>query len=150
MNQKFIGGLLVVDERGIPMEFKYTDPIIPNELQKILYGGSLEVYLKSELIAKTLMKKMEKNPDFIFIRDPELLEVDPRLILISEKKERLEKPLRISEEEAFLPFRGNAIRIVGKLSDEQLEKLMNLLENFDVLEPFQRLDKALDYVCSGE
>lgn len=58
---KFIGGLLSVDERGIPVEFKYTDPVVPNELQKILYGSSIDTYLKGELIAKTLLKKMEKN-----------------------------------------------------------------------------------------
>jgi len=147
---KFVGGLLIVDERGIPQEFKYTEPVVPNELQRILYGGSLEVYLKTELIARTLLKKMEKNPDFIFVRDPELLEVDERLVLLVERNERVEEPVRISEEEAILPFKGTALKVIGKLSDDRLEKLLKLLEAFDVLEPFQRLDRALEYVCSGE
>ncbi|PLV57002.1 hypothetical protein [Thermotoga sp. SG1] len=147
---KFVGGLLVVDERGIPQEFKYTEPVVPSELQRILYGGSLEVYLKTELIARTLLKKMEKNPDFIFVRDPELLEADERLVLLVERNERVEEPVRISEEEAILPFKGTALKVIGKLSDDRLEKLLNLLETFDVLEPFQRLDRALEYVCSGE
>jgi hypothetical protein len=147
---KFVGGLLVVDERGIPQEFKYTEPVVPNELQRILYGGSLEVYLKTELIARTLLKKMEKNPDFIFVRDPELLEVDERLVLLVERNEKVEEPVRISEEEVILPFKGTALKVIGKLSDDRLEKLLKLLEAFDVLEPFQRLDRALEYVCSGE
>ncbi|MCD6551954.1 MAG: hypothetical protein J7K79_07040, partial [Thermotoga sp.] len=94
--------------------------------------------------------KMEKNPDFIFVRDPELLEVDERLVLLVERNERLEKPIRVSEEEVILPFKGTALKVVGKLSDDRLEKLSNLLEVFDVLEPFQRLDRALEYVCSSE
>ncbi|MCD6550718.1 hypothetical protein, partial [Thermotoga sp.] len=98
LDGKFVGGLLVVDERGIPLEFKYTEPVTPNELQRILYGGSLDIYLKTELISKTLLRKMEKNPDFIFVRDPELLEVDERLVLLVERNERLEKPIRVSEE----------------------------------------------------
>lgn len=124
--------------------------MVPNELQRILYGGSLEVYLKTELIARTLLKKMEKNPDFIFVRDPELLEVDERLVLLVERNEKVEEPVRISEEEVILPFKGTALKVIGKLSDDRLEKLLNLLEAFDVLEPFQRLDRALEYVCSGE
>lgn len=121
LDGKFVGGLLTVDERGIPQEFKYTEPVVPNELQRILYGGSLEVYLKTELIARTLLKKMEKNPDFIFVRDPELLEVDERLVLLVERNEKVEEPVRISEEEVILPFKGTALKVIGKLSDDRLE-----------------------------
>lgn len=118
---KFIGGLLSVDERGIPVEFKYTDPVVPNELQKILYGSSIDTYLKGELIAKTLLKKMEKKPDFVFVHDPELLEVDDRLLLIAERTEKLETPTRVSEEEVLLPFKGSSVKIVGKVSDEDMK-----------------------------
>ncbi|MDK2893508.1 MAG: hypothetical protein PWQ21_310 [Thermotoga sp.] len=148
MEGKFIGGLLSVDERGIPVEFKYTDPVVPNELQKILYGSSIDTYLKGELIAKTLLKKMEKKPDFVFVHDPELLEVDDRLLLIAERTEKLETPTRVSEEEVLLPFKGSSVKIVGKVSDEDMKKLADLLETFDVMEPFQRLERALEYLCS--
>lgn len=61
IDEKHVGGLLVVDESGIPHEFKYTDPIIPNQLQKILYGKSLETYLHVEIISKSLLKKSKIN-----------------------------------------------------------------------------------------
>jgi len=76
--------------------------------------------------------------------------VDERLVLLVERNEKVEEPVRISQEEVILPFKGTALKVIGKLSDDRLEKLLNLLEAFDVLEPFQRLDRALEYVCSGE
>ena len=38
---QFRGASLVVDQRGIPMDFRYTDPIRPSRLERILYGLSL-------------------------------------------------------------------------------------------------------------
>lgn len=150
LNGKFIGGLLVVDERGIPQEFKYTEPIVPNELQKILYGKSLDVFLKTEIIAATLVKKLEKAVDFIFTKDLELLEVDQRIVFLAERREEVKEVKKISEEEYLVPYREGALRIIGKVSPDKLRKLSEMLdEGMDIFEPFERLEKALEYVCSS-
>lgn len=74
--------------------------------------------------------------------------MDDRLLLIAERTEKLETPTRVSEEEVLLPFKGSSVKIVGKVSDEDMKKLADLLETFDVMEPFQRLERALEYLCS--
>ncbi|HDS30020.1 MAG TPA: hypothetical protein ENN67_03155, partial [Firmicutes bacterium] len=45
------GGLLVTDERGLPLDFRYVEPIKPSKLQKLIYGDSLTRYLKLDAIA---------------------------------------------------------------------------------------------------
>src|SRR5664279_4390375 len=55
----YLGGLLVTDTSGIPLDFRYTEPITPTRLQSILYGKSLEPHLKEEVIQKTLLKELK-------------------------------------------------------------------------------------------
>jgi len=69
----FRGASLVVDFRGIPMRFYYTDPIKPSRLERILYGSALEVYLREELILESLLNAVEVKPSLWICRDPDLL-----------------------------------------------------------------------------
>ena len=69
----FRGASLVVDFRGIPMDFRYTDPIKPTRLERILYGNALEVYLREELILESLVGAVEVKPTLWLCRDADLL-----------------------------------------------------------------------------
>ncbi|ABV33181.1 MULTISPECIES: hypothetical protein [Pseudothermotoga] len=148
IDEKHVGGLLVVDESGIPHEFKYTDPIIPNQLQKILYGKSLETYLHVEIISKSLLKKIENKPDIIFTDNPVLIESGENVFFTSSFIPSADET-ESSPEECVIPYGSSAIRFVSKqqISQEKEEKLKQILDQVDVLEPFQRLEKALEYVC---
>ncbi len=52
-----IGGFLVLNPAGRPLEFHCTTPIKPNRAQEILYGSTLEPFLFGEQIAKTLIAR---------------------------------------------------------------------------------------------
>ncbi|MDR1376794.1 MAG: hypothetical protein LBJ22_04725, partial [Synergistaceae bacterium] len=69
----FRGSSLVVDFRGIPMDFRYTDPIRPTRLERILYGSALEVYLREELILESLLGAVEARPSLWICRVADLL-----------------------------------------------------------------------------
>jgi hypothetical protein len=69
----FRGASLVVDFRGIPMDFRYTDPIRPSRLEKILYGSALEVDLREELILESLIGAVEARPTLWVCREPDLV-----------------------------------------------------------------------------
>jgi hypothetical protein len=69
----FRGASLVVDFRGIPMDFRYTDPIRPTRLERILYGSALEIYLREELILESLAGAVEVKPVLWVCREPDLL-----------------------------------------------------------------------------
>ena len=70
---QFRGASLVVDFRGIPMRFYYTDPIKPSRLERVLYGNALEVYLREELILESLLNVVEVKPAVWICREADLL-----------------------------------------------------------------------------
>ncbi|MDR2346486.1 MAG: hypothetical protein LBE18_10495 [Planctomycetaceae bacterium] len=52
-----IGGYLVLNQAGRPLEFHCTNPIRPSKTQEILFGVALEPFLYGEQIARTLVSK---------------------------------------------------------------------------------------------
>ncbi|MDR1477444.1 MAG: hypothetical protein LBJ00_00705 [Planctomycetaceae bacterium] len=52
-----VGGYLVLNQAGRPLEFHCTNPIRPSKTQEILFGTTLEPYLYGEQIARTLVSK---------------------------------------------------------------------------------------------
>ncbi|MDR2763297.1 MAG: hypothetical protein LBB88_11895 [Planctomycetaceae bacterium] len=52
-----IGGYLVLNQAGRPLEFHCTNPVRPSKTQEILFGAALEPYLYGEQIARTLASK---------------------------------------------------------------------------------------------
>ena len=56
-----IGGLLVVNASGRPVEFHCTAPVKPNRAQEILYGPTLDEYLCGEQIGQALCGAMKSD-----------------------------------------------------------------------------------------
>jgi hypothetical protein len=53
----YLGGYLVTNTWGRPLEFRLSTAVQPNRVQQILYGGTLEPYICADLIGKTLLDK---------------------------------------------------------------------------------------------
>jgi len=53
----YLGGYLVTNQWGRPLEFRLSTAIQPNRVQQILYARTLEPYLCADLIGKTLLDK---------------------------------------------------------------------------------------------
>ncbi len=53
----YLGGYLVTNVWGRPLEFRLTSAVQPNRVQHILYAGTLEPYICADLIGKTLVDK---------------------------------------------------------------------------------------------
>jgi hypothetical protein len=53
----YLGGYLVANSWGRPLEFRLSTAVQPNRVQQILYGGTLEPYICADLIGKTLVEK---------------------------------------------------------------------------------------------
>ena len=53
----YVGGYLVTNAWGRPLEFRLSTAVQPNKVQQILYGGTLEPYICADLIGKTLVEK---------------------------------------------------------------------------------------------
>ncbi len=53
----YLGGYLVTNTWGRPLEFRLSTAVQPNRVQQILYGNTLEPYICADLIGKTLVDK---------------------------------------------------------------------------------------------
>ena len=69
----YIGGVMVTDSRGLPVEFRYTEPIQPTKIQQVLYGQVLSNYIKREVILETLLKSVESKFKCLLVQDEQLL-----------------------------------------------------------------------------
>ena len=152
INGKYTGGLLVVDQDGIPQEFKYSEPITPTKLQRIIYGKALEKYLSIEIIAKTLLSKSDTKPSVVLTDNVDIVEAADNVFHISKAAAGEEGINKIDEGEYMIGSLGTFYRIMGNsdLSEDTLNELLSLSESIDLLEPFQRLQRALEFVCSEQ
>ena len=58
----FLGGYLITNQWGRPLEFRLSTAVQPNRIHQILYGQTLQGYLCGELIGKTLVEKSTAQP----------------------------------------------------------------------------------------
>ncbi len=56
-NGGYLGGYLVTNSWGRPLEFRLTTAVQPTRVQQILYGTTLKPYLYADLIGKTLLER---------------------------------------------------------------------------------------------
>lgn len=68
----YLGGLMVTDGRGLPVEFRYTEPVQPSRIQQVLYGQVLSAYIKREMILETLLKNVESRFRCLLVEDEHL------------------------------------------------------------------------------
>lgn len=70
-----VGGLLVTNHTGRPLEFQCTTPVKPDRTQEILYGQALRPWLLGELIGGTLLNRVSIKPDLVVVCNEEMLEL---------------------------------------------------------------------------
>jgi hypothetical protein len=73
----YVGGYLITNAWGRPLEFRLSTSVQPNRAQQILYGSTLKPYICADLIGKALLTK-SNLPTQILLTDCEPL-LDLRL-----------------------------------------------------------------------
>jgi hypothetical protein len=66
----FLGGYLVTNSWGRPLEFRLSSAVQPNRVHHILYGGTLKPYVCADLIGKALIDRTT-TPVQLLITDTE-------------------------------------------------------------------------------
>ncbi len=74
-----LGGYLVTNAWGRPLEFRLTTNVQPNRVQEILYGATLREYVLADLIGKTLVEKTATQPALVVVDSPALLPLRARI-----------------------------------------------------------------------
>jgi hypothetical protein len=75
----WLGGYLVTNNWGRPIEFRLSTAVQPNRVQTALYGPTLMEYLLADLIGKTLVEKTNAKPDLIVTDVPAILRLRSRI-----------------------------------------------------------------------
>lgn len=68
-----IGGFLVLNMSGRPVEFHCTSPVRPNRAQEILYGETLDSFVCGEQIAPALVGRAKIELAAVLTNDPNML-----------------------------------------------------------------------------
>lgn len=147
-NGSYVGGYLVANQWGRPLEFRLTSAIQPNKVQHILYGPSLKPYICADLLGKTLVEKTG-TPVAAVITDCEAA-LDVRLSLpIPVAWLTLHDHPLVQKAEAaglLLKCANGKVLILHQQHPEDVESLRALLATtvgLDVAEPFTRIADAL-------
>lgn len=163
----FMGGIMVTDAYGLPLEFRYTEPVRATRLQRILYGDVLEKYIHGEVIAGNLIGRLEQKPELFLVADPAVLdavqEMGRKAVLILASRV---SPLKefgawqdISETEFFLQVTDSGsparIRLPGRSADPALRTevtrlLTEIGRTMDPTEPVARIEAAIKMLWSDE
>lgn len=142
-----IGGLLVTNQFGRPLEFQCTTPVKPNRTQEVLYGPTLVPFLVGEVIGRTLVEKMNVKPNLILVEQDQAMELQNHIsipvAILSDVEQALdENSSFISEEVGKNRLRFDAGHAMSQSAVENTSK--RIPGDADLGEPFERVREALN------
>src|SRR5947209_4771789 len=146
----YLGGYLVTNCWGRPLEFRLSTAVQPNRVQQILYGETLAPYLCGEVIGKTLVEKTATPVQLVLTDHLAALDLrrnaDFPVVWVAPPND---------EHAAELAGRGLAVRpaapgrgpicVHPDFGGEvpQLKEQFERLGGLDVTEPFARIREAI-------
>lgn len=146
----FIGGYLILNSKGRPVEFHCTAPVKPNRAQQILYGATLRPYLCCEQIGQALVRRSKQEPILICtdVEDVmELCEISPASVVFAPAQDQMDQsphvlhtrfvPLAIGNERAWL----HPLDRENQAAIEQLWR--QHFNSLSLVEPFGRIRDAI-------
>jgi hypothetical protein len=141
-----LGGYLLLNAAGRPLEFHCTAPVKANRTQEILYGPTLQPYLYGEQIGQTLLTRSKLTPLAVCTdREPVLSARDfthiPLLLVLATGVSSI--PANA------IPFslaRNQVITAPHYASDQSAvrDAWPPQADSLDLAEPFQRIREALE------
>ena len=140
----YLGGYLVTNGWGRPLEFRLSSAVQPNKVQQILYGPTLVPYLCADLIGKTLVDRAGIAVNLVVTdREPALdlrLKLDSPVVWLARSEEAG------GRESIPLPGdRGVLVCHPRFAADNKTvgELLAELNQTIDLTEPFTRIRDAM-------
>jgi hypothetical protein len=143
----YLGGYLVTNVWGRPLEFRLTTAVQPNRVQQILYGQTLPGYLHGELIGKTLIEKTSAAATLIFTDRQAVLDLRnnmdiPVIWVATDDASHAEDVLMIRPSANSRPALVANPKFANDLS--RIQSVMDQLDsNLDLIEPFARIREAI-------
>lgn len=142
----WVGGYLITNSWGRPLEFRLTSAVQPNRVQTVLYGPTLTEYLHADLIGKALVEKTALKSDLIVTDCPTVLSlrsrVDVPVVVV--------QPIASSQSDAGEPFTharsSHPLRVHGRYAADvaAIQQILDRIDPaVDLAEPFTRIQDAV-------
>ena len=139
----WVGGYLVTNAWGRPLEFRLTSAVQPNKVQTVLYGPTLSEYLHADVIGKSLVEKTSIRPDLIVTDCPAMLGLRSRIEIpvVGILKSIPTEVFSFSNSRSSAP-----LHVAAKYAADEAT-ITNRLEGVDpavdLAEPFDRIREAV-------
>lgn len=154
-----LGGYLVLNPAGRPLEFHCTAPVKANKTQQILYGPTLAPYLYGEQIGQALVNRSHLGP-LVVCTDQEAMlaareHVQVPLVRVlspadSAKSNHAALPIQV-EQNAFALGASTVLLPAAFRADEARIRAAwpAQADTLDLAEPFARIREALEEAQQG-
>ncbi len=146
----YLGGYLVTNSWGRPLEFRLSTAVQPNKVQQILYGATLTEYLCADLIGKTLVEKTATPAHLIVTDSPNVLalrsRVDAPVVAALPEGQvpasTYDRPLTaIPHVRSSLPL---ILEAKWELDEDRVRAILDRVDSaLDLAEPFTRIREAM-------
>ncbi len=146
----WIGGYLLLNRGGRPLEFHCTLPVQPSRAHEILYGPTLRDHLIGEAIGPVLLARARIQPLLICCDQPEALALDgtldPPIALVGEAAESEEGPVTTESlpGRVTIELAGSTLYVSREREPAVAAAAASLADLPDLLEPFGRIREAIE------
>lgn len=167
--QGLVGGYLILNTSGRPLEFHCTAPVKPSRAQRILFGPTLEPYLYGEQIGQTLLAKGSIEPLAVYTDLERVLSVRDFVSLpvalvfagnpsppatdttVAPSQWRVDAPHRAGPHLHSFEIGTNRLAVAAnRAADEgRIAGALDTLATFDLSEPFERIREAVEEAHRG-
>lgn len=150
----YIGGMLVIDDSGVPQEFRCTLPVRPTVPQRALYGNTLEPYVFNELIGLPLTQSLTSRPKCYVVDHNGLLNLRESVALpvihLEKYGEGLSTDASSDDRHRLDSDLGGYQPITARMHpshNDDYESVRGIFDHtsnrIDLLEPFERIATAI-------
>ena len=145
---EYIASVLITDHVGIPLEFKLTQSISPNNIQRALYGAVLEPYVGVQLCGIPLLRSIQVPPALVVVDKEYLLEVridsNTPLVFVQPIGQQIHVTSSTEGGRGVQPIdiRPHARYPNDKTYAQQL--IQSPFNRLDLIEPFSRMARAVE------
>ncbi len=164
LDKKHLGAIMVTNQVGVPLEFKYTEPVTTTKLHKVLYGSALDRYLHETVIRERLSREIRSEAEYFLtsyeekdflgpIAGREMMAIQPFPVA---QRESTGPFTRVRDNEAIVEMDDGAmLRLAFSTTDDVLQRnmvtwLQEIARTMDIFEPMDRVINALKMLCGEE
>ncbi len=156
--QGYRAGILVTDETTKPVEFRVTTNVHIDELQIILYGETLEEALYKERFTVELVNALQEDFDILLTKEKDILSLREEIgkpILFLQKHDPFKALDKYSHKLVNITYKFEPLVVTISKEDVNLlipisKKLQEIYKHYNILEPFDRIKKAIAYLSESK